>query len=127
MNQVVGIKKDGSPFLALALEPGNLKKLRDGQPIVIRLGDLFPRGIPITTELMIAYSDTPVADAREMAKESSQVFDERAAKSIRVHCTKCESTVEQVGLSKTEHFVTTFCAVCGGVFSVVPAVAEKKS
>ncbi len=125
MNQVVGVKKDGSPFLALALEPGNLKKLREGQPIVIRLGDLFPRGIPITTELMIAYSDTPVADARTMAKESGQVFDERSAKPVRVNCPKCESTVEQVGLTKTETLSQRFSRSVAGCLVLCRGCGEE--
>lgn len=122
MNQIVGRKDDGTPYLALSLEPGNLSRLRHGQPIRLRVEDLFPNGIPKRLELLIGYSETPVADAREFAKSAEVFVDERTpvSQAKRPHCPECKSTIEQIGLWKNESPVALMmCAVCGCVLGTV--------
>jgi hypothetical protein len=93
MNKVVGKKKDGGQFLTLVLEPGNIQRLREGRPITFRVEDMFPDGIPKKLDLDIFYSETPVGDARELAKMAEVALDERTpeAKSKRPHCPECLS------------------------------------
>ena len=124
MNQLVGKKEDGTPFLALVLEPGNLQRLQQNQPIVMRIHDLFPDGLPKRLELMIDFSETPVADAKQFAKQAQVTLDERTAisKSKRPHCPECHTTVEQLGVWRNESpMALTFCTGCGCVFGMVPS------
>lgn len=125
MNQIVGHKEDGTPFLALVLEPGNIHKLRDGLPILVRIEDHFPEGIPPRRlELLIFHSDTPIADARELAKTAEMTFDERSAVQKKPHCHECKSTVEQLGIWRNESPIALiFCPACGCVFGIVPSPA----
>jgi len=123
MNQLVGIKKNGVKFLALVLEPGNLHRLQKREPITVRVEDLFPDGIPRQLEVAIFYSETPIADARYLAKMAEVAFDERAAviESKRPHCPECRSTIEQLGMMRGDAPVhTIFCPVCGCVLGVTP-------
>jgi hypothetical protein len=119
MNQIVGTKTNGSKFLALILEPGNIHKLQQQQTISLRIEDLFPEGIPKRLELAILYSETPVVDARELAGMAEVVMDERTAqiKKTLPHCPECKTTIEQLVIMKhTESPVDTFfCASCGCV------------
>lgn len=122
MNQFVGIKNDGTPFLALVLEPGNLTRLQEAKPIRLRVDDLFPNGIPGRLELLISFTETPVADARELAKLSDVVLDERTprSKETRPHCPECKSTLEQFAMLQSEGPITTiFCPACGCSLGVV--------
>jgi hypothetical protein len=42
-----GRQKNGRPVVALGLEPQNLSRLREGQPIVVNLRNLDPDGPPV--------------------------------------------------------------------------------
>jgi hypothetical protein len=123
MNQIVGKKDDGCPFLLVVLEPGNLHRLQRNDPITVRVEDWFPEGIPKRLELCIAYSETPVADSRALPKMADVTLDERSAvaREIRPHCPECRSTIEQLGLWRSDQAPvdTLFCSVCGCVLSVV--------
>lgn len=125
MNHLAGRKEDGSRFYAMVLEPGNLKRLKEGKPIRVRVEDMFT-DLPqdFRCEIVIAFSETPVSDAREFAKEADMAFDERTAKSLqkRPKCAACDSTMEQFGMLKNEGMPSPcFCPACGAVFGVVPA------
>lgn len=129
MNQLVGEKQNGSKFLGLVLEPGNLRRLQQGKPIIMRVEDMFPDGVPKRLELAIFYSETPVGDARALTKEAEVTLDERTPKmeKTRPHCPECGSTIEQLGMMKSEAPVSTiFCAQCGCVLGVVPNPEAKK-
>lgn len=122
MNQIVGKLENGTPFLALALEPGNLHKLRQGSPITLHIEDFFPDGIPKKLELSIFHSETPLADARALAKMADLVLDERSTTQKKPHCAECKSTVEQLGLWRNDSPVAVvFCSACGCVFGLVPS------
>lgn len=122
MNQIVGKLEDGTSFLALVLEPGNLHKLRQGRPIKLRIESWFPDGIPKKLELAIFHSETPVADARELSKMAEMAFDERSAVQKKPHCHECKSTIEQLGVWRNESPVALiFCPTCGCVFGIVPS------
>jgi len=124
MNQLVGKTLDGTPFLLLVLEPGNLHKLKVGEPIKVRIEDLFPDGIPKRLELGIWYSETPVADARAYAKHAEVVLDERGISQKRPHCPECHSTIEQFAVLKNESpIVLAFCPVCGCALGIAAASA----
>ena len=124
MNQLVGRQENGRTFLALILEPGNLKRLKDGDPIKLRIEDLFSDGIPKQLDLLIGFSDTPIADAREFAASANVVLDERSqvVRKKKPSCPFCTSTVEQMGLWKSDGAPgLAFCTQCGAVLGVVPA------
>jgi|SRR5215471_7830955 len=130
MNYAVGKAPDGHTVYMLVLEPGNLRRLREGEPISVRVEDMFPEGIPKRLELVIAWSETPIADAREMAKHAEVTLDERSAAMAkkRPKCAACGSTVEQLGAWNGDGAPITlaFCAVCGAVLGVLPASAMPK-
>jgi hypothetical protein len=123
MNQIVGTKQDGKKFLALVLEPGNLHRLKQDRPIRLRVEDLFPDGIPQQLELTIFYSETPVADAKELANMSEVVLDERTpvAKEKKPHCPECRSTIEQLGRMRwdTASVDAYFCSACGCILGII--------
>jgi len=123
MNQIVGKRADGTPFVALVLEPGNLHRLKRDQPISLRMEDLFINGIPQRLELIIGYSETPVSDARELRKNTEVALDERTAVSQtkRPHCPECESVIEQLGLMRNDSPVAlVYCPNCGCVLGTLP-------
>lgn len=117
MNQAVGKRRDGKPFLMLVLEPGNLTRLQQDRPIKVQVEALFPDGVPKRLELLIAFSATPVEDAREFAEDAEVVLDERTprSKQIRPHCPECKSTLEQLGMLTHDAvpMATVFCPSCG--------------
>jgi hypothetical protein len=119
MNKVAGKKDDGTPFLVLLLEPGNVFRLKRGEPITLRVGDMFPNGVvPESLELWIHYSTTPVSDFARFSEHAKMATDERTpvSESKRPHCPECKSTVEQLGIWNTDGPVNlAFCAVCGCV------------
>jgi len=125
VNQLAGRKDDGSRFMMLVLEPGNLKRLREGKPIMVRLEDMFmdlPQGF--RCEIVIAFSETPIADAKEFAKKADVVLDERTpkAQAKRPKCGACDSTIEQMGMWKSDGAPgVCFCPNCGVVLGVLPA------
>ncbi len=122
MNKIAGKKPDGTPFLALVLEPGNLLKLQrqPSQPISLRIDEMFPEGVPKKLELDILYSETPVADARELAGMADYAFDERtpASRQKKPHCPECRSVIEQFGVMRSDEspLALVFCPACGCVF-----------
>src|SRR5215471_18825122 len=122
MNKLFGTKPDGTKFIALSLEPGNIHRLtKKGLPILVRIEDMFPDGIPTKLELAIFYSETPVADARKLAEMAEVALDERTpvSKEKRPHCPECRSTIEQLGMMRGDAPVDTiFCASCGCVLGV---------
>ena len=124
MNQLVGKKPDGTPFLVLALEPGNIQRLQERRPIVLHVEDLFPDGIPKRLELAIWYSETPVEDAKALREHAEVVVDERSAmnEQRRPHCPECRSTLEQLGVMRSEEspFLLLFCSACGCTLGVLP-------
>src|ERR1039457_1767158 len=120
MNQIVGINDDGMTFLALELEPGNIHRLRQGDPILLHVQDLFPDGIPKRLELVVSFSETPIASARKMSGQAEVVIDERSRVTKQPHCPECKSTVEQIGVWRNESpMALTFCATCGCIFGMV--------
>ena len=125
MNQIVGKKNDGTPYLALILEPGNLHRLQRREPILLHVEDLFPDGVPRRLELLISFSETPVADARELAKESDVSVDERTpvSKQKRPHCPECRSTIEQLGMLGETPIGVIYCPACGCVIGTIPKVS----
>jgi hypothetical protein len=126
VNQIVGKKENGSQFVALVLEPGNLHLLQQKRPIKLRIEDMFPDGIPKRLELAIYYSETPIADAREFASMAEVALDERSSRQAekRPHCPECRSTIEQLGMMKYEAGPVDlmFCPTCGCVLSLIPKV-----
>jgi hypothetical protein len=124
MNQLVGRTRDGKPFLELRLEPGNIERLKQGQPIAKRIEDMFPDGCPRRLDLYITYSETPIADARELKNRAEVALDERThvSEQKRPHCPECKSAIEQLGVWRNESpMAIAYCAVCGCVFGMVPA------
>jgi len=126
VNQIVGKKQDGTHFVALVLEPGNLHRLQQGDPIELRLDDFFVAGLPKKLTLEIFYSETPLADAREFAKLAEVAFDERSAnKKGRPHCPECRSTIEEIGVwgNQSSPLAVVFCPACGCALGVFDAGA----
>jgi hypothetical protein len=121
MNELIAKGADGQTVLILVLEPGNINLLREGRPIDKRIHDYFPDGIPRKLELVIHYSETPLADSKAFAKMSKMTFDERSSKKVRPHCPECKSTIEQLGVWRNEsRMALTFCSQCGCIFGMVP-------
>lgn len=124
MNQFVAKDKNGRAVLGLILEPGNIERLGKGDAIRVHADDFFPDGIPRALDIVIFYSETPIADARKMASMADVVLDERTAqaKAKRPHCPECKSTIEQVGCSTGDSapVVTLFCPACGCSFGILP-------
>lgn len=132
MNKLYGHGPNGA-VLALFLEPGNLHRLKEGQPIEIDLTDgPWRAGLPPKIHVVIAYSETPTADAKEFAKRrpDMQIDDRREAviKGKRPHCAECKSTIEQLGVWRSDEapLWLSFCVVCGCVFGVTPPIDELK-
>jgi hypothetical protein len=99
MNQLVGRDKDGNVSVSLILEPGNLHRIKQGNPVDVRVEDLFPEGIPKKVRLLIFYSETPIATSRELEKQlygrKTVKLDERTPQieKQRPHCPECHSTI----------------------------------
>jgi hypothetical protein len=129
MNQLVGKSADGTPVLCFILEPANIHRMvRERNPIDVRIESLFPEGIPRKLELVIAYSETPVADWKDMEKRAEVALDERASitRTTKPHCPECRSTIEQLGVWRNESpMALAFCSVCGCVFGMVPSEVAK--
>jgi Zn ribbon nucleic-acid-binding protein len=129
MNHLVVVNEDKTVTLFFVLEPGNLHRLKQGQPITKQLHDFFPDGvIPARCELVLMFSEMPLHDAREFAKMSKVTFDERTptTEKLRPHCPECKSTIEQLGVWRNESpMAVVFCAQCGSVFGMVPQEVAK--
>jgi hypothetical protein len=109
----------GRHFVALVLEPGNLERLKQHLPIEIEIEEMFPKGVPGGFTLAIAYSETPIADAKYLESLTPHSFvharKDRMAE-VRPHCPECKSTIEQLGLMRgTSPVDIFFCPVCGCV------------
>lgn len=129
MNQFAGKRADGRSFLSLVLEPGNIRRLQQGQPIMLQVEALFPQGIPKALELAIHYSETPVADARYLAKVAEVTLDERPMHAqTRPHCPQCRSTIEELAVWRSEQspVALPFCASCGCVFGCVDSAVFRR-
>jgi hypothetical protein len=125
LNQFTG-KRNGRHFLEYRLEPGNLERLKKGEAILKHVEDMFPDGIPDRFDLYISFSETPIADAREMQEQARGAFiDERPLhERKRPHCPECKSTVEQLAAIRNAGAPTVvFCATCGCVLGVAPPAA----
>jgi hypothetical protein len=129
MNKLYGDSSDGK-VLALVLEPGNIQKLvHERKPIELKLHEgPWKNGIPPKVNVVIMYSETPVADAREIAKligpENFEDARTPVQQAKRPHCAECHSTVEQLGLWRSDQSPVwiVFCAMCGCVFGTTPPV-----
>ena len=131
MNKLYGEGKNGK-LLACILEPGNIHKLiEDRLPIEIDLNDPegpWKNGLPAKLTVHIFYSETPLADAEHLMRElgAEKVIDKRTPvmKTKRPHCRECHSTIEQLGVWKSDEspLWLTFCITCGAVFGVTPPV-----
>lgn len=124
-------------LLLCVLEPGNVKRLQQGEPIEFSLNapELFPSGLPAKLSVGIAYSETPIADAKEIAKlvnPGGKFSDKRSAAiaSSRPHCPECGSTIEQLGVWRSEQcpIWLVFCTQCGWTLASTPPIEglEKK-
>jgi hypothetical protein len=125
MNQLVGKDEHGNSILVLLLEPGNIHKMTKlGMPVDVRIEDFFPEGIPRKLRLTVAFSETPIADSKQLAELAEVALDERSQASVKVrpHCPECRSTIEQLAVWRNESpMALTFCATCGCVFGMVPS------
>jgi Zn ribbon nucleic-acid-binding protein len=115
MNKFVADGPKGKVLMCV-LEPGNLDRLKKGEPIEFSTHNLFPHGLPAQMYVGIAFSETPIADAKELRKIAEHTTDLRTAKTekIRPHCPECKSTIEQLGIWHSEAPVwVVFCTQCG--------------
>jgi Zn ribbon nucleic-acid-binding protein len=129
MNQLVGRDDQGNPFLVLILEPANIHKMvNEAKPVDLRVEALFPEGVPRKLRLVIAHSETPVRDAKELSKLTAVTLDERipVARTKVPHCPECHTTIEQLGVWRNESpMALAFCVGCGCVFGMVPSEVAK--
>ena len=121
MNKLWGRGVDGNVLLCI-LEPGNVHKLKNNEPIDINLNDgPWKSGLPAKVHVVIAYSETPVTDAKQILKDYPGE-DQRTPvlEKQRPHCPECKSTIEQLGVWRSDEapLWLSFCAMCGCVFGV---------
>jgi hypothetical protein len=127
MNIATGNKEDGTPFLILTLGPANMHRMKEGDPALLRVHEFFPEGIPRRLEVLLAFSETPIKQAQQLAEMAEMVFDERGIGGPkRPHCPECRSTIEQLGVQRNESPVAVvYCSVCGCLFGTVASDAVK--
>lgn len=70
---------DGSECILLVLEPGNLEKLKSGQPIHKWLNEFMPE-LPHKVELLFAYSP----DVPWVAEQMQKIHDKDAIKLAQI-------------------------------------------
>jgi hypothetical protein len=118
---------DNMPSLILVLEPGNFHRMTRGDPVVKRLHDFFPDGLPKRLKLVLFYSETPIADAKKFAQMAKQTVDlHTPEQKTRPHCPECHSTIEQFGVFRNESpMAIVFCPECGCVYGMVPQEVMK--
>lgn len=126
MNKLYGDGVKGA-WLTCILEPGNFERLQHHEPIEFELNDgPWKNGLPPKITIVIAYSETPIRDARELAKLVPTVEDRRTpvSESKRPHCQECKSTIEQLGVWRSDQspMWLVFCPVCGCVFGTTPPI-----
>lgn len=127
MNMLYGDGKNGKMIFCV-LEPGNIHKLIDERkPIEIRLNEgPFERGLPAKLTVVIGYSETPVGDSVELEKMLSAQgvkIDQRSpvVRTKTPHCQECRSTIEQLGVWRSNTPVwLIFCVVCGCTLGSMP-------
>lgn len=134
MNRLWGEGAKGA-VLACILEPGNIQRLKERKPIEINLNEgPWEGGLPPKVTLVIAYSETPIADQKSFEKwmTPDKIEDRRTPvmESKRPHCPECKSTVEQLGCwrSDTSPIWLVFCAMCGCIFGAtepIPGLERK--
>jgi hypothetical protein len=133
MNKLYLSTNEGA-VLALILEPGNIHKLTtERAPIEIKLHEgPWKNGIPPKVTLNVFYSETPIADAKEirklLAKDGGEVKFEDTRTPVmetkRPHCPNCHSTIEQLGVWRGDAPVwLVFCVMCGSTLGAIPPVA----
>ncbi len=61
MNQLLMIDDKGGNVLVLVLGPANVNLMREGRPVSKRIEEFYPDGIHRKLEMLIYYSETPVA------------------------------------------------------------------
>lgn len=130
MNKLFG-EGPGGHVLACILEPGNIHKLKNNEPIEIDLNEgPWKRGLPAKVKVVIAYSETPVADAKHFLQDfpGMSIDDRRTpvSESKRPHCPECRSTVEQLGVWRSPEapLWLAFCATCGCIFGPCKPIEE---
>lgn len=124
MNKFWGGGVDGNVVVCV-LEPGNIHKLTNGEPIDINLNDgPWKRGLPAKVHVVIGYSETPVTDAKTFRRLNPTVpFEDQrtpVSEAKRPHCPECKSSIEQLGVWRSDEspLWLTFCPMCGCVFGV---------
>jgi hypothetical protein len=134
VNKLWADGKNGKLIICV-LEPGNIDLLMKARPIEINLNDgPYARGLPAKLSLVICYSETPIADAREFEKwlaPEGVKIDERTPviKTKTPHCPECRSSIEQLGVWRSDAPVwLIFCVMCGCVLGSMPRseALEKK-
>jgi len=134
VNKLYSDGKDGK-LVTLILEPGNIHKLvSERKPIEVKLNEgPFEGGLPAKMSVVILYSETPIRDAREIAKmvkPSGTLVDQRTpvVEKQRPHCPECHSTIEQLGMWQGDEcpIVILFCAMCGCTLGTMPRAALEK-
>ena len=130
MNKLFGYGADGNVLVCI-LEPGNLHRLQKNEPIEIDLNDgPWRRGLPAKVKVVIAFSETPIADAKKFLQDfpDMAIDDQRTpvTESKRPHCPECRSTVEQLGVWRSDQapLWLAFCATCGCIFGPTKPVEE---
>ena len=131
MNRMLIDGPQGKMVLCV-LEPGNLRKLQERKPIEFSLNELglYPQGLPAKLSIALMYSETPTSDAKQfkdMLAPGGKYVDTRSAKvaTSRPHCPECSSTIEQLGVFRTEAPVwLVFCTVCGCTLGSMPPDAK---
>lgn len=130
MNRLFADGAHGKLMLCV-LEPGNIHKLvAERKPIELNLNEPpFERGLPAKLTIVLAYSETPVADAKDFKKlleTGARVIDSRspAIKTKRPHCFECSSTIEQLAVWRSDEAPVwlVFCPMCGCTLGAVPPI-----
>ncbi len=128
MNKLIVDGADGKMVLCI-LEPANLHKLQQGSPIEFSLNGpgMFPQGLPAKLSIGIAFSSTPIADAKTFQGMTKEFVDERTATTMakRPHCPECHSTVEQLMVWREAPPAPWLicCPACGCVLGATPPIA----
>lgn len=124
MNRIFSEDANGK-LVVCVLEPGNIFKMcTERDPIRFSLNEgPYANGLPAKLSVMLAYSETPVADARDLMQQARQVIDSRTPRTekVRPHCPECRSSLEQLGVWRSDEspVLITFCSICGCVLGTM--------
>lgn len=130
MNRIFADGAQGKLMLCI-LEPGNIHKLlEERKPIEINLNEPpYERGLPAKLTLVLAYSETPIADSHKIQEKlapGARILDARTPKleTSRPHCPECRSTIEQLGVWRSDKSPVwiAFCVMCGCAFGSMPPI-----